>query len=395
MYPAGIQCRRICLPINVWQALQIVFLILTTATLAATIATTICYRFKRNARFYLALLASFIALPAVCIGLSSLFVFGFSVYNVRFYQNADPKLDWCFYLNIVAVILALIGFILLSIYDCLVKKPVRNDNDTVLNTLEHIDNFQSPIGPFSYQIVTQSKKKTRGFNDKRTKSYIVRPIQQHLPILTPYSSTVAATTNDINRSTYITNHQPLLTPYTSNSTSATHIQQYQSQIPQDYSYQQNTHRLLPSQSTTQINQIHPRQPQQLQLQTQTFEPRLSARQSPSYRPSYWHNTKRSNTSNGYLSEPDYVSRGIMYSPGITIQNTPFQNRYNGIVEQQFLTRGSSGAPPIHREPRVMHYYTGFDYFAALDPTDERELNARRLTVNPSYIQQQEDYIGTM
>ncbi|CAF1390218.1 unnamed protein product, partial [Didymodactylos carnosus] len=167
-------------------------------------------------------------------------------------------------------------------------------------------------------------------------------------------------------------------------------QQQQLQNPSGYSYQQNNPRLLSSQSSTQITQIRPKQPQ-----SHTFVPELSVHPSSQYRPSYWHNTKRSNTSNGYLSEPDYISRGVMYAPTISIQNTPFQNRYNGITGQPFLTPRSSGAPLTRREPRVMHYYTGLDYFAAIDSSDEQGLNTRRSTVNPSYIYQKNDYIGTM
>lgn len=56
------------------------------------------------------------------IGVSGLFVFGFAVFNVA----TEPReLDWCFYVNLAAVILALIGAILLSIYDALLRKPIK------------------------------------------------------------------------------------------------------------------------------------------------------------------------------------------------------------------------------------------------------------------------------
>jgi hypothetical protein len=51
-----------------------------------------------------------------------LFVFGFAVFNVAM---APRGLDWCFYLNLAAVILAVIAALLLSIYDVLLKKPIR------------------------------------------------------------------------------------------------------------------------------------------------------------------------------------------------------------------------------------------------------------------------------
>jgi hypothetical protein len=56
------------------------------------------------------------------VGVSALFVFGFAVYNI----SATPRdLDWCFYVNLVAVILAFIGAILLTIYDTLLRKPIK------------------------------------------------------------------------------------------------------------------------------------------------------------------------------------------------------------------------------------------------------------------------------
>ena len=66
--------------------------------------------------------SSAIRLYLVCIGVSVLFVFGFSVYNVA----DNPKdLEWCFYVNLVAVILAIIAAILLTIYDILFKRPLQ------------------------------------------------------------------------------------------------------------------------------------------------------------------------------------------------------------------------------------------------------------------------------
>lgn len=56
------------------------------------------------------------------IGVAELFVFGFAVYNVAI---GPRELDWCFYVNLVAVILTLIAAILLSIYDALLKKPIK------------------------------------------------------------------------------------------------------------------------------------------------------------------------------------------------------------------------------------------------------------------------------
>ena len=51
------------------------------------------------------------------VGIAGLFVFGFSVYNA---SPAPHSLDWCFYVNLVAVILALISAIIITIYVILV-----------------------------------------------------------------------------------------------------------------------------------------------------------------------------------------------------------------------------------------------------------------------------------
>ena len=56
------------------------------------------------------------------VGIAALFVFGFSVYNV---SPAPHALDWCFYVNLVAVILSIFGAILLTVYDILMKKPIK------------------------------------------------------------------------------------------------------------------------------------------------------------------------------------------------------------------------------------------------------------------------------
>jgi hypothetical protein len=63
-----------------------------------------------------------IFLNIVLVGISALFVFGFAVYNVA---PTPRNLDWCFYVNLVAVILSCIGALLLTIYAFLVKKPIK------------------------------------------------------------------------------------------------------------------------------------------------------------------------------------------------------------------------------------------------------------------------------
>lgn len=72
--------------------------------------------------FFFTLLLPIVLDISVSIGVSALFVFGFAVFNVA----VEPReLDWCFYVNLAAVILALIAAILLSIYDALLRKPIK------------------------------------------------------------------------------------------------------------------------------------------------------------------------------------------------------------------------------------------------------------------------------
>lgn len=54
--------------------------------------------------------------------MAGLFVFGFAVFNVA---TQPRELDWCFYVNLVAVILSVIAAILLSVYDSLLKRPTK------------------------------------------------------------------------------------------------------------------------------------------------------------------------------------------------------------------------------------------------------------------------------
>jgi hypothetical protein len=50
--------------INAWQALEIVFLFLTTSTLIFTLISCIFYRLQKSIHFYLVILSAFCAWPA-------------------------------------------------------------------------------------------------------------------------------------------------------------------------------------------------------------------------------------------------------------------------------------------------------------------------------------------
>jgi hypothetical protein len=120
-------------------------------------------------------------------------------------------------------------------------------------------------------------------------------------------------------------------------------------------------------------------------ETQPFHTPVSSYQYQSRASSpHWHRTGTNamNRSIGYASEPthEYVQRSL-YQP----------NRSN-TVERRFEKR---------QEPRVLHYYTGYDYFATADPSDAvltrhhppiiRPVSSIRYDANPSYYHES-DYI---
>ena len=305
--------------INAWQAIEIVFLFLATSALLFTIVSFICYRFRQSIHYYLAILAAFCAWPAgnsfmniefrsrrflstACVGISGLFVFGFSVYNVA---QTPRNLDWCFYVNIVAVILCIIGAIVLTIYGILLKRPTKTKaNDSIIETFTDLNGYPTTYSPSTFVVVRQDKK-------KRKKPYNFQ--QEYFP--TRMMSNAPNTD-------YITNPN---------------YQMLSSYNPPPPQQQQNTSPyqgpgVFTSQSATSIHR-----------QTRYHQPpTTNYRYQPP--PPHWHRTE-SNPIN-YNPEPgnDYIQRGI-YRPA-RLNPTEFRD-----------------------EPRVLHYYTGYDHFATVDPSD--------------------------
>jgi len=156
------------------------------------------------------------------------------------------------------------------------------------------------------------------------------------------------------------------------------IQQQQPVVPYR-SFEYNNSNLVTSPSMT---TIAPQPP--VSVQTQPFRTPVSTypyQTRPS--PPHWHRTETNaiNRSIDYASEPphDYIQRDY-YRP----------NRTN-LIDRTFEQK---------QEPRVLHYYTGYDYFAAVDPSDAVLTRnhapttgpgtAIRYNANPSY--HQNDYI---
>jgi hypothetical protein len=177
----------------------------------------------------------------------------------------------------------------------------------------------------------------------------------------------------------------MLTPYTSITTTRetnTNVQQQQQQKPLTpyRSFEYNSSNLATSPSLT---TIAPQPP--ISVQTQSFRTPLSPYQpQPRPSPPNWRRTETNlmNQSIGYASEPtnDYIQRDFYLGTRPNLNDRTFEQK---------------------KEPRVLHYYTGYDYFATVDPSDAALTknypstpgpgSAIRYGVNPSY-RHQNDYI---
>ncbi|CAF1138220.1 unnamed protein product [Adineta ricciae] len=305
--------------INAWQALEIIFLFLTTATLIITIASIVCFRVRSSLHYYLAILAVFCVWPAAIVGVSVLFVFGFAVYNV---STQPRELDWCFYVNLVAVILAVIAAILLSIYDALLKKPIKNiDDETVVETFADINAYPAALSPSTFVVVRRNKR-------NRHKPY------SYSQTLHP-SHYLPATTNRV-----ITSEQnnQMLTPYTSITTheANSNLQQTPSIPNRTVEYRTN---IYSSPSSTTVTH-----PPSIPISTQYYRPPLT---------SYQYETQ------SFPSQGETLNRTVGY-------NSELNNDYN---QHGFYNPIRTNIIEQKSEPRVLHYYTGYDYFATVDPVD--------------------------
>ena len=232
------------------------------------------------------------------------------------------------------------------------------------------------LTPSTFVIVRRNK-------NKRNKPY------DYPQILYPnhYQPPAPITSNEITRTEYVTNtnQQQKLTPYTSVTTvheSTTNHQQLSSPPPppplppipkpqtqaltsyRTFDYQPTN--LVASQSVTTI------------APTQSYRPTFPIY---SYQPSSnWHRTGTNvlNRSIGYASEPtqDYIQREYHY---------PIRTNFS----------------ELKREPRILHYYTGYDYFATVDPSDLIDTRHHgpntilRYSGNPSYQQPNDYFTSTL
>lgn len=238
-----------------------------------------------------------------------MFVFGFSVYNV---SPTPHNLEWCFYVNLVAVILALIASILLTIYGILLKRPRQSpEENTIIETFTDINSYPTAYDPSTFIIVRRNKKKRKKPYDYPQILYPQQQQQQNVP---------TRTISSIRTTDYITNpnHQML--------------RSYNPPLPQQQQglNPYNGAGIFPSRSVA-----------SMPPQSQYYPSSMAGYR---YQPAPWPQTDSNPIP--YNPEPvnDYIQRGI-YRP----------SRLNPLESRE--------------EPRVLHYYTGYDHFATVEPTD--------------------------
>jgi hypothetical protein len=259
------------------------------------------------------------------------------------------------------------------------------EDDTVVETFADLSSYPGALSPSTFVIVRRNKKKrdkpygypqvlhpnsyfpiTNGaiVNGGINTDHISSPNQQ---MLTPYTSMV--TTRETNTTLqqpqqqqspliphrnleYNRPNQQMLTPYTSmvttRETNTTLQQPQQSPLIPYRSVEYNRPNLVTSPSMTTIAP----QPS-IPVQAQPFRTTISNYQYQSRPPSpHWHRTRTDNVNQsiGYASEPttDRFQRDFYSPPRQIVTDRTFERK---------------------NEPRVLHYYTGYDYFATIDPSD--------------------------
>lgn len=238
----------------------------------------------------------------------------------------------------------------------------------MIETFADLNGHPAALSPSTFVIVRRNKK-------KRNQPY------QYPQVLHPNHYFPTAAPTDVLRSDYSlnTNQRSMLTPYTSVVTTRETTTNVPMQSTQPFTPQQrldyNPSNLIASPSVTTIAA----QPS-IPLPSQTFRPPVTSytyQTRPPSPPTTWYRTE-SNTINRplvYLPEPtpSYLQRDI-YLP----------NR-SQTIDRSFDRK---------QEPRMLHYYTGYDYFATPDPSEfhltrhhpplPRPGTAIRYGVNPSY-----------
>ena len=251
-------------------------------------------------------------------------------------------------------------------------------DDTVIETFADLNGHPAALSPSTFVIVRRNKK-------KRNKPYDYPQVLHPSHYLPNTVSNGRIVNNDIRTNYVSATNQRVLSPYTSAvTTHETNTIQQQQRVQPPFtahrSLEYNQSNLVSSPS---ITTIAPQPP--VPFQTRPFRvvaPTYSHQARPS--PTHWNlpTTNTVNRSIDYVSEPthDYTQRDL-YLP----------NRSH-IVDRSFEQK---------QEPRLLHYYTGYDYFATVDPSDNvltrhnSPMTGPRTTIrygaNPPY-HHQNDYI---
>lgn len=253
-------------------------------------------------------------------------------------------------------------------------------DDTVIETFADLNGHPAAMSPSTFVIVRRNKKKRK---DPYDYPQVLHP-SRYFPAVGSDTRVV----NNVTRTDYITmnNQQPALTPYTSvvstrETNTSLPLPSTQPFVPQR-TIEYNQSNLVTTPSVTTIA------PQTtLTTHTQSFRPPV---------PSYTYQARPpSPPTTWYRTETNTINRPISSYTAETTHNYNQRDIYptnrSQVIERTFDRQ---------TEPRLLHYYTGYDYFATVDPSDPtlirhhpsspRPGTAIRYGANPSY--RSNDYI---
>lgn len=360
--------------IHAWQALEIIFLVLTTATLIILIFSLIFYRYRRSIHYYLIFLGAFCIWPAgeidFNIDLEVLVpAFSFSLhwycplvclwfccfqrrtrqkrFRMVFLSQSrccGPFSDSCraaFHLRcsfqttcgVIDTHMRKLFFdhgILLRF-----RRAINDDDDAVIERFPDLNGYPDGLNPSTYVIVRRNRK-------KRNKPY------EYPTVLYP---STAPTPASVPNGKIPQTPQAPLTPYTSivttqeTTTTAAPVQPPMTSASTRHVFTNNRPDLVPSASLA------------------TFEPPITSYRTPVPLSAYPSN----------YSSPSLPPAPPVWNPnGITTVTRSYA--YPSEPMNSAYPRSNYYPPrmPVaesRSEPRVLHYYTGYDYFATIDPSD--------------------------
>lgn len=254
-------------------------------------------------------------------------------------------------------------------------------DDTVIETFADMNGHPAAMSPSTFVIVRRDKRKRKNPYDY--------PQVLHPGHYFPSTGTDGRVVNNVTRTDYVTtttNQQPILTPYTSAVSTREINMNLPVQSTQPFTSQRNLEYNQSNLVTTpSVTTIAPQT--SITTHTQSFRPPVP---SYSYQP-----RSPSPPTTWYRTETNTINRPISSYTADTAHNFSQRDIYptnrSQVIERTFDRK---------QEPRLLHYYTGYDYFATVDPSDPvltrhhlssaRPGTAIRYGANPSY--RSNDYI---